>query len=43
MALFVLAVALLAWRWPIAALVVAGVGLEYLWCEWRDRCPTIVR
>ena len=33
MSLFILAIALLAWRWPVAALVVAGVLAEYWWEE----------
>lgn len=33
MSLFILAIALLAWRMPIAALIVAGVLVEYWWEE----------
>lgn len=31
MSMFIVAIALLAWRWPIASLVVAGVLVEYCW------------
>ena len=33
MSIFILVIALLAWRWPVAALVVAGVLAEYWWEE----------
>jgi hypothetical protein len=33
MSLFILTIALLAWRWPVAALVVAGAMVEYWWRE----------
>jgi hypothetical protein len=33
MSLFILSIALLAWRWPIASMIVAGVLVEYWWRE----------
>ncbi len=43
MGLFIIVVAVMAWRWPVAALVLDGAALEYLVCEWRERCPTTVQ
>jgi hypothetical protein len=33
MSLFILVIGVLAWHWPIASLIVAGVLVEYWWGE----------